>query len=329
MPLYVYVKSSFIFDGDVDIMLTVRSTIKLIIVYAFVKYLSMNKKTFKKGIISMLIMGGLISLSMYIPEVFQRFGFKVLQWESFGGLHEPDRYAGISGLNVNAAGTLLATLFGATLFMLQEKFLTPKYVFIFASLFLVGIFMTASRTAFFISLTLYGIYLIKNSAHFDLPKILLNIFASLVLLVVFNTFGDSVISRIESQQDVGYGGLGARIGYWELYAKDLIENPHYLIMGNTARSTYERSPHNNYIWISFHAGALFLIAALFFVLRALHERRKIVKQYSFKSMEPLYVALPIFMYWITGTYVISWFGLILMMSVGIYMTKNKEIVEFK
>ncbi|MCF8435868.1 MAG: hypothetical protein K9G57_03415 [Ignavibacteriales bacterium] len=327
VPLYVDIKDSVVFGTDVNMMKFVRTGIRLFMVYSFVSYLSISVRNFKLGVLVVLVMGSIIAISMYVPEFFESLGFSVIQWGIQDDMSNPERFAGISGANVNAAGAMLTTLFAATLYMLQMKLIKPKTAFMLSALFFIGIFRTASRTAIIITIVIYIIYLFQSQKKINIKKISLNFIALAVFIIFFYYYGETVLTRFETNQKAGYGGLGGRMSYWVMYLNDIINNPHYLLVGNNKPSTYERSPHNNYIWIMFHAGAVFLIFAFMNLRKVFGLRKNVIRNTILISIDPLYIATPILLYWVTGTYPISWYGLILLMATGIFLNKNLEITD--
>ena len=138
-----------------------------------------------------------------------------------------------------------------------------------------------------------------------------------------------MLSRIQeaSENNVGYGGLGYRITYWEMYIDDIRKNLITLLSGNVARPTYGRSVHNFYIHTVFYSGLIFITMAFRFLIKAYKLRKKHLKNNNLWSIDPLFILIPQLMFWMTGTENITWFAIIMLLSTGVFLKYKKSISE--
>ena len=151
---------------------------------------------------------------------------------------------------------------------------------------------------------------------------------SILILFIFYYYSETTLSRIADSSDVKYGGLGIRMEYWELYLMDIKNNPIYLFFGNFAPPTYHRSPHNFFIYITFSVGILFLVLIFIYIEKFLKARKKITKRYKLWSLDPKFILIPQLLFWGMQNEAITWFGLILLMTCGVFL-KNHVVIRTK
>jgi hypothetical protein len=114
LPFYYYIKDMVVFSVPPAGIGTLYKTIlRLVFIYFFFKYLNISDEHYKKGLHTILIFGVIITLSMLFENVFRSLGFTV---DKIGigvaraeMMDETNRYAGITGMNVNDLGALLST----------------------------------------------------------------------------------------------------------------------------------------------------------------------------------------------------------------------------
>jgi hypothetical protein len=325
-PLYTFLKDALVFEKSFEIVPLMKASLRLFIVYNFVKYLSINFEHFYRGISALLYFGVVIVLSMLFLDIFGLLGFYTYK---IGTQIEGDftRISGITGMSVNVTGILLSMLFGIALTFFKYKVI-GKYKFLFlAAFYLIGILLTGSRTALYVTFLIYFVYLLSYFKHMRPGILIFNLFAIVVLFVVFSNFAEVTLARIEQGSEGEYGGLEYRMGYWEFYLNDIADNPEYLIHGNTAPPTYKRSPHNYYVYLAFSSGLFFLLLPLYIISRFVISKGRLIKRSQYWSLESKYILIPQLLFWLTALEPITWFGLIMLMASGIFF-EHKTIEKF-
>ena len=342
LPLYIQIKNTLFIDVPTvvgfeettsevfRIMPFVRMFLRLIIVYNFCKYLSMDKKYFIRGMNALLWGCFIIVLSMIFAPLFTSLGFMMKQSMKLNIVNETIRYTGVTGMLVNSTGTMLSMFLGLSFYMFHKFFLS-LYKLIFFSLFLfIGILLTGSRVALSIVFPIYILFQLEIKKKLTLREILFIILFFIISYMIIEKFGSLTINRFIEYSDYGYGGLGLRITYWEIYLKDIMSNLDYLILGNTDWPLYKRSPHNFFIYIVFSSGLLISYIHFYFLLKIIRYRRKFIIKKGLDSFNPLYIIIPLLMFWGTSLEPITWFGLILLTASGIsFNEENNSLIKLQ
>lgn len=256
LPAYLYIKNFVVFGAPPEGLGTFYKTVlRLVFVFYFLKYLNISDVQYKRGLNAILIFGVIVTLSMLFEDLFRTLGFAVDKYgvglERAEMYDETGRYAGITGLNVNDLGALLAVFLGILFYMFKNKLIKP-YPFIFYLSFISsGIMLTGSRTAFIITNILILFFVLDYSKRLNFKSFILLIIFFAAVFYVYEYFGIATVKRLEQHSDTEYFGLGLRMSYWAMYLNDIGNNPLYLLTGNFAPATYHRSAHNFYIQLVF------------------------------------------------------------------------------
>ena len=102
-----------------------KTVLRLIFIYYFLKYLNISDLHYKKGLNTILIFGVVVTLSMLFENFFTSIGFTVDKYgvglERAEMYDESNRFAGITGLNVNDLSALMAVFLGILFYMFKGK----------------------------------------------------------------------------------------------------------------------------------------------------------------------------------------------------------------
>lgn len=332
LPLYLYMKNFIVFGAPPEGLGTLYKTVlRLIFIYYFFKYLNISDAHYKKGLNAILLFGVLITLSMLFEDLFVSMGFTVdkigVDVERAEMINESNRYAGITGMNVNDLGALLSTFLGILFYMYKNKLVNVFQFIFYLSFISIGIMLTGSRTAFIIVNILILFFLIDYLRRLTFNSILLIAIFFVAVFYVYENFGIATVTRLEQQSDTEYFGLGLRMKYWVMYIMDIRNNPIYLLIGNLAPSTYKRSAHNFYVQIVFQTGLIFVSAGFYFIIRSIKSKAFAKKNPSILSLDFKYVLVPQLLIWMTTSSFISWFVLIGLGITGIYFDIGRRSVE--
>ncbi len=325
IPFYIFIKGhDYIGSVPTEVFSFVKMIPRLVLVYYFVKYLTLSYRKFRNGILSILMMGVVITLSMIYMPIFETLGFYVYK---IGKLYNTDdlfRFSGITAMSVNVAGVLFAMLIGITLDFYKKGFIKSIQSLFFITLFLLAVLLTGSRTALGITAIIFIMFILINLHNLNLREkivIILLIFAAIIISINFVT---TTLYRAERYSNVEYMGLGYRIGYWLIYFSDLMKNPEYFLYGNTAPASYSRSPHNFYVYTTFSAGLFFLVLPFIYLRRFFIQREYLIKKKGSRTLNSAYILVPQLIFWVTANEPITWFGLILLMATTIELDNNKR-----
>ena len=315
LPAYLYIKNFVVFGVPPEGIGTFYKTVlRLIFIYYFLKYLNISDVHYKKGLNTILIFGVVVTLSMLFENFFTSIGFTVDKYgvglERAEMYDESSRYAGITGLNVNDLGALMAVFLGILFYMFKNKLVKP-YPFIFYLSFLaIGVMLTGSRTAFIIINILILFFAREYIKKINFKSFIFLAVIFISVFYVYEYYGSSTVKRLEQHSDTEYFGLGLRMTYWGMYLTDIGNNPIYLLTGNLAPSTYPRSAHNFYIQLVFQSGLLFLIVAFYFLFKSISSKSFVKNNSSLLSLDYKYIIVPQFIIWMTSASYLGWFVLI-------------------
>lgn len=339
LPFYHYMKNMIVFGAPPAGIGTLYKTIlRLVFIYYFFRYLNIGEEQYKKGLNTILIFGVVITLSMLFEDVFRSLGFTVDKYGS--GIvrsemyDETNRYAGITGLNVNDLGALLSSFIGILFYMYKNK-LVKVYPFLFYLVFIsIGIMLTGSRTAFIIVNLLIFLFFIDYLKRVSFNSIFLIAAFFAAVFLIYENFGVATMTRLEQHAaDTEYFGLGLRMQYWAMYINDIQNNPIYLLIGNLAPSTYKRSAHNFYIQIVFQTGLIFISIAFYYLFKSVRSKTFTSKNSSILSLDYKYVLVPQLLIWATSASYLGWFVVIAAGITGIFFftgeTETESEIEIK
>lgn len=231
-----------------------------------------------------------ISLSMYFNDFLSQHGILVkegfLDQEGTGAL----RIRGIfrsDGGDVNSAGVFMAIAFGYVIGLI-EKGEKLKYFIPLLLASLIGVFLTASRTAMISILFVVVLFAFMN---WKKPQGLKVIGIVLLLLLITSPFIYSAIQRFYSQsfgaafdstRDVG------RAVYYKVYGNYFLSHPISLVTGFIEKINFNRAPHNSFVKMTYDAGLLFSITYLFYLIKLFRSCKLETSRFNF-----LYIFVPL------------------------------------
>lgn len=317
-PLYLTLKD-YIFlgiDPEKYIITGIKSFGKLIACYGIIIYALKAERNYILVFKMIFYAAAFIALSAIFITQFEQLGFETRNYISEDA--ELGRKAGLSIINVNELGALLVIVLGA----LSNIFLLKKINFfeflILAILINIGILFTGSRTALFLMILVWVLLLIEKRLLLKKSNIIPIVTIILVSYFIFTLFGQIVTNRLQLYEDVEYIGLGVRIEYWKMYWNDMIQNPHYFLIGNTSPSTYFRYAHNYYITLLFQSGILMMGIMFVYLVKVYKQYRLLTRYFKIHLVEnPIYINLyfvliPQLLMWIPGVYsIFQWTVLII------------------
>jgi hypothetical protein len=323
-PLYISIKDFFVFDKDLQgpLISLIKSVLKILIVVALISYATRSQKNYILLMRLIFYSAAIYCLSSLFSGIFTSLGYHIE-----AEIEVTDKLArmeGITRMSVNPFGALMVITLGVLFNFFLLKNIRLWEFLMLSGLLVIGILLTGSRTAF-IALLIVGL-LFFTDKRLNLKKNTLYGFLVMLIMVVllFFKYGDTVINRVKmGEEQVGYGGLGTRMNYWEMYMNDMAENPHYWIMGNTEHSTYKRSAHNYYVMVLFSSGMIFILLLFMLAYKLIKQYRVLKKTFKIMGLRnPAYtnvyfILVPQLLYWIPGVYPIFWWSLIFLGTVYI------------
>lgn len=321
-PIYWLIKDMNVFGySNQNVISIIRAMLRLYLIVCFIKYLGFGIDEYKRGLNFVLFFGVVIVLSMMFVDFFKSIGFRI---RVFGDENDNVRIAGITDMNVNANGAMLAILFGVCLKLQHNKLISNVNFFIYSAFYIIGIFLSGSRTALAIASFIYLFHSKEVLSSLSGKMIILNVLAFVIMFWLFGKYSSYTLSRIQeaNESNVGYGGLGYRIGYWQMYFNDITKHPLTFFFGNIEPPTYKRSVHNFYIHSIFYSGIILLSVGLIYIIKGVLLRRKNYNGNGIYSLNPFYIVIPQFMYWITGTEAMTWFAIIMLFACGVFFKRT-------
>ncbi len=229
------------------------------------------------------------------------------------------RYIGFYGAggDENSAGIFLVGILGFFL-ALYEKERNNKSYFIFMGFAIFGILMTGSRTAFLAMLLISFIFFAVNKRG----SIRIRILSAIVLFyyffyerlnLVIQRFMDPSARAAIDPDETG------RVGKWIIYSEWILNHPITFLFGNQELISFNRAPHNYFIYIIYHAGLIWLIIFLVLLIQLI----KIVSIENKKYMlRNVYYILPFFLIVMTVNSFGSSIYLWLYLSIGALFIKT-------
>jgi len=316
---YIEIKNLFLdidyilLFNDEDLITILKRTAKGLL-FIFSSYLIIkrlyNYKTYKSIEKGFLFGLSLAILSMIYPNIFLQWGFTLEM-----GIDEGKRLTGLLGMQSNQAGALFNIIYG---FLLAKKDGNLKFEIheiVIITLIIIGLIIIASKAGLVIFITLTFVYLVRNKISFkSLTKTIL---VSALAISLFYGYGNYFAKRISDQMSGEEDTFGARVNKWQIYIKNIQNNPNYLFFGNDSPPQgTNRAPHNHYIYIIFFSGVI----PFYIFLRSFYKIATQNKKYKANnlSFSPIYSLLALLIAWGSGALLLNyWAILVFSMSAGI------------
>jgi len=190
--------------------------------------------------------------------------------------------------DANVAGMIFAILFG---YYISNIEITPKHglrYYIAAGLVFLAILKTGSRAAFAAIIIIMCFFLFKNIKSFK--KKMVFIFLTAVMGFILIKFGDVLTSRLTDREliekSIDTESISSRPAKWFAYIQDIIQNPHYLLLGRISLPPIERDVHSAYIKMIWEGGLILFIPTVIIF-------KRIIKQNKFREKGSISVLYPL------------------------------------
>jgi len=239
-------------------------------VRSFLYYMSLVlliKLIYFKGLYEYIIVGikyavVTITISMLFTKELMSIGAGIalkpgLTNEILSGQYQ--RYLGFYGAggDENSVGIFLVAAFGFFLALFERTGDLKKYI-VFMGFAVLGSFLTGSRTTFLALAFVILIFLITNKSGYAkivfliLGVIFYFVFTKQIELVLQRFIDPSAIKAINPNEE-------GRVGKWIIYGNWIMNHLETLLFGNQRNITYNRAPHNYFVYLIYHAGLFVLI----------------------------------------------------------------------
>jgi hypothetical protein len=261
-----YYKGHILFDDGGSYSIIIKRCFKyIIIVLVFIKvskYFTIKRfhQSIDKAIIIFSCLYSIANI-IYIPLL--NIGIDLAYTDDGDnrtvGIYVPGDSNTISAVLVMCLGYIIAKV---------ERYGMEKKYYVISAIIILGLIETGSRGGFLGLLGVGAWYLFKNRSRIN------NLFQIVTIFILFATiflnFGDKLLDRFQDDNvsyadydydPTKYGGANIRFYKWINYMEDIIDNPDYLIVGNTRPKPghFTYNVHNVFILILYHGGLLFFI----------------------------------------------------------------------
>ncbi len=237
-------------------------------------------------------------LFLFVSQVFSEtlfsYGFDRVtkEFELFSFVRFQGLYGG--GGDVNSLGGFYVVVIGFVLanFDYRNRInLSELVVLIFSVL---GLLLTASRTAIIALIVVLVIFLFKNLRN------RISFLMSLFFIIFFFAFSNLIIDQTSrfNTQNMQYtlneeSGAG-RVAIWEHYASFIVNHPTTYFFGNIVNINIDKSPHNIFIKVLYKSGFFFFLWFLLIVINLF----RMTNKYEFKKgYFYFYYFIPVIIVW--------------------------------
>lgn len=279
LHMYILFKDS-IFEINTEYknfwMITIKRFIRYFLYYG--SLILLIKSIYFEGYLNSILEGMkyavvTIAVSMYFSPFLillgSSIGFDELRKERLLS-GEYLRYIGFYGAggDENSAGIFLVGVLGFFL-AIYEKGKNLKRYIIYIGFAVLGVLLTGSRTAFLVMLIIISIFFVVNKKGAIRVSILSSIvvfyflFYERLNLVIQRFIDPSAMAAIDPNE------MG-RVGKWIRYFDWISDHPITLLFGNQELMSYNRAPHNYFIFLLYHVGLILLMIFLFFLFKLLN-----------------------------------------------------------
>lgn len=237
---------------------------------------------------------------------------------------EYQRYLGFYGAggDENSVGIFLVAAFAFFLALFERTGNLKRYI-VFMGFAVLGSFLTGSRTTFLALAFVILIFLVTNKSGYAkfvfliLGIIFYFVFTKQIELVIQRFMDPSAMKAIDPNEE-------GRVGKWIIYYNWIMNHLETLLFGNQVNITYNRAPHNYFVYIVYHTGFITFIVFMKFLY-------KLLKMINFKftpsTLKNVYYILPFPFVLMTvnsfGSAVYLW----LYLPIGAYFVMNNNEVS--
>lgn len=321
LPRYVEIKQTFLFDDYAWGLILKRAARVSMDLYAI--YLLIKRMYHTKTIIfienGIFIGITIATLSAFFSDTLLSLGFAV----HIGNADDFTRTTGFLGMDPNEAATLYGVIYGYILGKLESREKNRKIYYLTLIPILLGFANFASKTGMAIVVLLTLIFAVRSRKYSKNAWLKIS-GLGILLFITYLLFGSLLKARMDQQISGEHDTLESRFDHWELFTQDLMNNPHYLIIGNWGRPTYYRDAHNFYIKHTFYAGIFSMIYLLLALYKIYKSNKKNVLILHFSI---LFSIIAQSVGWFTmSSFCSYWFLIIIAMSSGILNLQiNSEV----
>lgn len=234
---------------------------------------------------------------------------------------EYQRYLGFYGAggDENSVGIFLVAAFAFFLAMFERTGNLKKYI-VFMGFAVLGSFLTGSRTAFLALAIVLLIFLITNKSGYVkfifliIGIIFYFVFTKQIELVIQRFLDPSAIKAIDPNEE-------GRVGKWIIYFNWIMNHLETLLFGNLQNITYNRAPHNYFIYIIYHTGIIIFIV----FMKLFYKLIKLAKfRLTASTLKNVYYIIPFPFALMTVNSFGSSIHLWLYLPIGAYFILNNE-----
>tara|TARA_Y100001954_G_C15829385_1_gene614265 strand:- start:4919 stop:6253 length:1335 start_codon:yes stop_codon:yes gene_type:complete len=265
-----------IYDGEYFLSLkrTLFSILKYLPIFFIIKYYG-DKKLRQYIILGLLMSGVIFVTSQIFNEHLSNINLITIDDSEFGYFPSDviSRFAGFYNGDANSLGAYLIMLIGL-IFILSENIQKRTTLYILISFFILGVFITASRTAIISLFIIFLLFWFNNKSN-KVP------FQLALILLIPAYFGyDFILNQLSRFETAGLQFSTSiednRVVKWISYLQFMIESPEYVITG-AQQEINIRSAHNVFIQMFYNIGIFPVIIFTFTLLKSFHFMIKMYK----------------------------------------------------